>query len=124
MPFAAACSQSSDCRGALHEICLETTAQLRGLRPDLSLLFVSRDHAQTFATIIAVSSSRLPIDPGAPPLLHDPVSDATFKESAIEVCENYGDAHAISLRTVNVMLDLAGRWNAFTGWLLSGRKHC
>lgn len=52
MPFAAACSQSEDCRQALDEVCREIAAQLPGRTPDLSLLFVSRDHLAAFESLI------------------------------------------------------------------------
>lgn len=52
MPFAAACSQSEDCHQALDEVCREAAAQLPGGTPDLSLLFVSRDHLAAFESLI------------------------------------------------------------------------
>jgi hypothetical protein len=40
-------------------------------------------HVTSFA--LPASETGVPIDPGAPPLLHDPVTDAAFKEAAIDV---------------------------------------
>ena len=40
-------------------------------------------HVRSFA--MPESETGVPIDPGAPPLLHDPVSDAAFKDAAVEV---------------------------------------
>ncbi|CAN5729483.1 hypothetical protein BH23CHL8_BH23CHL8_04420 [soil metagenome] len=40
-------------------------------------------HVSTFA--LELDAEGVPIDPGPPPLLHDPVTDAAFKESALEV---------------------------------------
>ena len=45
MPYAASHSQVADTRQALKDVCGAVSAQLNGSRPDLSFLFISRDHS-------------------------------------------------------------------------------
>lgn len=52
MPYAASCSQTADSRRALDEVCRDVSAQLNGARPDLSFLFVTRDHAPAFEHLV------------------------------------------------------------------------
>lgn len=56
MPYAAACSLSSASEAALREACRDVAAQLRGAAPDLSLLFVSRHHAENFGTLVKAAA--------------------------------------------------------------------
>lgn len=53
MPFAAACSESSDSRQACRDVCKKTAERLQKIRPDLSLVFVARQHIDDFAEIVA-----------------------------------------------------------------------
>ncbi len=48
MPYAASCSRSADTRLALDQVCGDVVSQLRQQRPDLSLLFVSQHHAESW----------------------------------------------------------------------------
>ena len=51
MPYAASCSTNPDLSAALNSVCAEIAADLKGVSPDLSFLFVSHSHADRFETL-------------------------------------------------------------------------
>jgi len=51
MPYAASCSQNSDTRLALDQVCREVVSQLQGQKPDISFLFASTDHVENWDNI-------------------------------------------------------------------------
>lgn len=57
MPYAASCSRTVDGRRALDEVCHDTATQLQGVRPDLSFLFASQEHAAAFDEIAAAAQA-------------------------------------------------------------------
>lgn len=57
MPFAAAYSQSDDHRAAVGDVCRSVKESLKAL-PDLSVLFVSRTHAEQFESIVAAAKEQ------------------------------------------------------------------
>jgi small ligand-binding sensory domain FIST len=57
MPYAASCSRTADSRRALDEVFQKVSADLNGVRPDLSFLFASRDHAEDFEELAAAAGT-------------------------------------------------------------------
>src|SRR5262245_53201023 len=58
MPYAASCSRIDDSLRALDEVCQKISAELGGATPDLSFLFVSREHAANFDELSAAAHKR------------------------------------------------------------------
>ncbi|HKZ92847.1 MAG TPA: vanadium-dependent haloperoxidase, partial [Candidatus Limnocylindrales bacterium] len=57
-----------------------------------------------YVTAFALPSSEtgLPLDPGVPPLLHDPASDAAFKDAAVEVIRLSGQLDPSDRRLIDI----------------------
>ena len=51
MPYAASCSRTADTRLALDQVCRDVASQLQGAAPDISFLFASRDHVESWDAI-------------------------------------------------------------------------
>jgi hypothetical protein len=57
-------------------------------------------HVNTFA--LPESEAGLPIDPGAPPLLQDPLSDAAFKDAAIDVIRRSSELDPTDRKLIDI----------------------
>src|SRR5258708_3853228 len=52
MPYAASCSRTADTRLALDQVCREIVTQLQGQSPDLSFIFASHAHVDSWDKIV------------------------------------------------------------------------